>query len=296
MRFYPSAAAAQNRSTPIFLSSGAEDYFLSASYFDEGEFVTPNSGLTFKDGTGGIGSYKMHDLRDQVVWHDGFELHFRVGETTSGCGSEQRCPNQFCPPHQRRPSVREQEQAAVTLLLAQRAAELANTNVHNTSTACTAGPIARGFDRPGADGPIGIMKQKGGQKCTGVAMLNTTGCAAEDCAAMCCANGSCRSWVHGIAPGCDSVGHDPAAVCCWLKTGNPQIVVKLEDHLSTGEVAGHGGAPPTPGPAPSRPPPAPQPPAGKTRYSTLVFTYEWPTADTPSKHDVHRTSLADRLE
>ena len=33
--------------TPLFLSSGAEDFFLSASYFDEGMFKTENSGLTF---------------------------------------------------------------------------------------------------------------------------------------------------------------------------------------------------------------------------------------------------------
>ena len=33
--------------TPLFLSSGAEDYFLSAYYFNEGEFKTPNSGLTY---------------------------------------------------------------------------------------------------------------------------------------------------------------------------------------------------------------------------------------------------------
>ena len=55
MRFYPSAASAAKNSTPIFLSSGAEDYFLSASYFDEGEFISPNSGLTYKQG-GAIGS------------------------------------------------------------------------------------------------------------------------------------------------------------------------------------------------------------------------------------------------
>lgn len=55
MRLYPSAATTD----PIFLSSGAEDYFLSASYFDEGEFVSPNAGLTFKDARGGIGAYKV---------------------------------------------------------------------------------------------------------------------------------------------------------------------------------------------------------------------------------------------
>ena len=31
--------------TPLYLSSGTEDYFLSASYFDEGMFKTPQSGV-----------------------------------------------------------------------------------------------------------------------------------------------------------------------------------------------------------------------------------------------------------
>ena len=35
---------------PMFLSSGGEDYFLSAYYFNEDEFHTPNSGLTLKAG------------------------------------------------------------------------------------------------------------------------------------------------------------------------------------------------------------------------------------------------------
>ena len=50
---------------PLFLSSGAEDYFLSAYYFDEGEFKTPNSGLTYFDGKGTLSAYKVHD-RDPV--------------------------------------------------------------------------------------------------------------------------------------------------------------------------------------------------------------------------------------
>ena len=35
---------------PLFLSSGGEDYYLSAYYFNQGEFKTPNSGLTYKAG------------------------------------------------------------------------------------------------------------------------------------------------------------------------------------------------------------------------------------------------------
>ena len=68
MRFFPDGAA-----EPVFLSSGAEDYFLSASYFDEGMFKTPNSGLTYFDHKGTVGVYKTHD-RDPVVWNDGMKL------------------------------------------------------------------------------------------------------------------------------------------------------------------------------------------------------------------------------
>ena len=84
-----------------FLSSGAEDYFLSAWYFNEGEFKTPNSGLTYKGDAsveseaGKISSYKTHD-RDPLLFHDGFVLSFRNGEIVEGCGDMGHCPNQFC--------------------------------------------------------------------------------------------------------------------------------------------------------------------------------------------------------
>ena len=45
---------------PLFLSSGGEDYFLSAFYFDEGEFRAPGAGLTYKSG-GSMSAYKTHD-------------------------------------------------------------------------------------------------------------------------------------------------------------------------------------------------------------------------------------------
>ena len=54
---------------PTFLSSGAEDYFLSAYYFNEGTFKTPQSGLTFKSG-GSVSAYKVHN-RDPVLFNDG---------------------------------------------------------------------------------------------------------------------------------------------------------------------------------------------------------------------------------
>jgi len=88
-------ALADGATTPLFLSSGAEDYFLSAYYFDEGEFKTPNSGLTYFDGHGTLSVYKNHD-RDPLLWDDGFKLVFRNMEATTGCGDLEHCPNQFC--------------------------------------------------------------------------------------------------------------------------------------------------------------------------------------------------------
>jgi hypothetical protein len=81
--------------SPLFLSSGAEDYFLSAYYFNEGEFKTPNSGLTYYDGKGVLSVYKIHD-RDPLLWDNGFALVFRNMEDTTGCGDLEHCPNQFC--------------------------------------------------------------------------------------------------------------------------------------------------------------------------------------------------------
>ena len=107
----------------------------------------------------------------QVVFHDGFKLQFRSGETTSGCGSEQLCPNQFCPTNPAAGRVPPgaggrqvaAEFAEVARLLARRATELAAPALA-AAAACTAGPIARGFDRPGADilGGIGIMTRADG--------------------------------------------------------------------------------------------------------------------------------------
>ena len=92
MRYYTDGA-----NEPQFLSSGAEDYFLSAYYFNEGEFKTPNSGLTYYDKKGTLSAYKTHD-RDPLFFDDGMQLVFRNSESTTGCGDTQHCPNQYCAP------------------------------------------------------------------------------------------------------------------------------------------------------------------------------------------------------
>ena len=92
MRYYADGAA-----EPQFLSSGAEDYFLSAYYFNEGQFKTPNSGLTYYDKHGTLSAYKTHD-RDPLFFNDGLRMVFRNMEDTVGCGNTSHCPNQYCAP------------------------------------------------------------------------------------------------------------------------------------------------------------------------------------------------------
>jgi hypothetical protein len=92
MRFFPDQAT-----EPLFLSSGAEDYFLSAYYFNEGQFKTPNSGLTYYDKKGTLSAYKTHD-RDPLFFNDGLKMVFRNTEDTTGCGDTTHCPNQYCAP------------------------------------------------------------------------------------------------------------------------------------------------------------------------------------------------------
>eukprot|EP00759_Apiculatamorpha_spiralis_P032642 PhF_6_TR3410/c0_g1_i3/m.4925 len=67
--------------TPQFLSSGTEDYYLSASYFDEGRFTTPLSGLTYLNGAA-TAMYKTHE-RDPVMWTKYFQIAFRNMEDAS---------------------------------------------------------------------------------------------------------------------------------------------------------------------------------------------------------------------
>jgi hypothetical protein len=84
----------------MFLSSGMEDYFLSAFYFDEGRYITPNAGLTYMNVQAAglasrVGAYKTH-TRDVIFWKDSMQLIWRYGEQTGGCGNMTMCPNTWC--------------------------------------------------------------------------------------------------------------------------------------------------------------------------------------------------------
>lgn len=71
-----------NAAQPIFLSSGTEDYFLSASYFDEGMFKAPTSGVTYDNGGGSMAAYKLHD-RDVITWQAGMNMTWKNNEDPS---------------------------------------------------------------------------------------------------------------------------------------------------------------------------------------------------------------------
>jgi len=65
----------------VLLSSGTEDFFSSAYYFDAGQYRLPESGLShmnYTDGT--FSAYRFLD-RDPVAFHGGFSLVWRVGDT-----------------------------------------------------------------------------------------------------------------------------------------------------------------------------------------------------------------------
>eukprot|EP00042_Codosiga_hollandica_P058449 m.881566 g.881566 ORF g.881566 m.881566 type:complete len:199 (-) comp59862_c0_seq10:3620-4216(-) len=65
----------------LLLSSGTEDYFLSAQYFDLGVFHTPLSGCTTFDRaiTHSFSAYKFH-VADPVVWQHSFALTWDIGD------------------------------------------------------------------------------------------------------------------------------------------------------------------------------------------------------------------------
>ena len=137
---------------------------------------------SLKDTRGGIGAYKMHDLRDPIVFHNGFKLQFRSGESTSGCGSELLCPNQWCQPDKKPAGTFETDKIMEATVLKRKNARASQQNfsvgIHKAvvDAGCVPGPVAFGFDRNGGDLRYFGMKTENGQLCSGGAMINATGC------------------------------------------------------------------------------------------------------------------------
>ena len=73
-----------------FLSSGTEDFFLSAFYFNEGVYHSDNSGLTYIQGPGTISAYKFFET-DPILFRKSFRLKWRCGEIVGTAPDD--CPN-----------------------------------------------------------------------------------------------------------------------------------------------------------------------------------------------------------
>lgn len=70
--------------TPLFLSSGLEDYFLGTYYFDTGKFHSDIAGLThFDKKNHSFSAYRFHD-DDPIFFQNGLRLTCRCGETEHG--------------------------------------------------------------------------------------------------------------------------------------------------------------------------------------------------------------------
>lgn len=82
-------------SSPQYLSSGLEDYFLGTYYFNRGLYHLPEAGLTHKDESdSSFSAYRFHD-QDPIVFTDGIRLSCRCGErrgqkTFGATGNPQR--------------------------------------------------------------------------------------------------------------------------------------------------------------------------------------------------------------
>lgn len=87
-------AVVDNSNETQFLSSGMEDFFLSAFYFNDGPYQSFQSGLTFKSETGSntsIVAYKFF-FDDPVLFRKSFKLIWRNNEMADG---ETGCPSHF---------------------------------------------------------------------------------------------------------------------------------------------------------------------------------------------------------
>jgi hypothetical protein len=73
---------------PLLLSSGTEDYFLSAYYFASGLYHMENAGAThFDRDQGAFSAYKFHD-NDPIFFEKGFRLVWRNCE-------DYQCPSSY---------------------------------------------------------------------------------------------------------------------------------------------------------------------------------------------------------
>jgi hypothetical protein len=251
---------------PVFLSSGAEDYFLSAYYFNEGVFKTPQAGLTYK-AAGAVSAYKVHD-RDPILFADGLNLTFRNGEVTGGCGTMEKAPNQWCPPNA--------TATATTATAAAAAAAAAAVNM----TEYVLGPQ--------------------GATCDGACQALQRFCAPDisaATAAMDADDGAAMMAHLGIS---DCLKNSSHGGLKWWAPDQPNYVSgDSSTHSNYHDCLGFVGAPPTAQCSAEfatarrvcrcvdEPPPTPAPSPDGADYHTLIWIYEWPKGSAPANANVN---------
>eukprot|EP00040_Diaphanoeca_grandis_P021192 m.112903 g.112903 ORF g.112903 m.112903 type:complete len:595 (+) comp28226_c0_seq2:35-1819(+) len=276
--------------TPLFLSSGAEDYFLSASYFDEGMFKTPNSGLSFFQ-PGNLGAYKTHDV-DPVLFHNGMQLIFRRCEQTQGCGSMAYCPNQYCPPGSNASAdvsfkSYDFNQHQLDADVERRALE----NNHDVDVVMSSSSSVGVGDTNYSEYFLGPV----GQTCTVACAVNKLKCNPQmdlgNITEMMVHLGISDCWKNGTSGG----KHEGMQ---WFAPDQPGYIPLPVDNQTHGkepnyrECMGFVGYPPISNceasyPTNARvchctatiPPPPPPPPPVPVTYNTVVWLYEWDAAD-----------------
>ena len=67
----------------MWISSGTDDFFLSAHYFNRGIYHTDNSGLTCKENNGMMSAYKLFE-NDPLLFSKLLAFIWRCGETIDG--------------------------------------------------------------------------------------------------------------------------------------------------------------------------------------------------------------------
>jgi len=77
----------------MWLSSGTEDFYLSAYYFNRGLYHDDDAGCTYKANPGAMSAYKFFEM-DPILFTNSLVLVTRCGETQ---GDAQGCPNTYPP-------------------------------------------------------------------------------------------------------------------------------------------------------------------------------------------------------
>jgi len=94
----------QQSNQPSLLSSGTEDYFQSAFYFDGGMFHFQEAGQTHRNDTAGtLSAYKVHNWDALFFQKGGFRLTWRNGDNINDQGL--KCFDKGTPAGNPQPSV-----------------------------------------------------------------------------------------------------------------------------------------------------------------------------------------------